>query len=68
MNWTLPENLLVSYNIRVNPRNGTTVSIIDSTRANLTLAYNIPYNMTVVAEYCGQENVTMLIKFSYGKI
>ena len=67
MNWTLPKNSLVSYNIRVYPRSGTTVSIIDSTRANLTLGYNTPYNVTVVADFCGQSIITKLIKFTYGK-
>ena len=67
MNWTLPETPLVSYNIKVYPRSGTTVSIIDSTRANLTLAYNISYNVTIVGD-CGQINTTTLIKFIYGNV
>ena len=67
MNWTLPENSLVSYNIIVFPRNDTMISIIDSTRANLTLSYNIPYDVTVVADFCGQRNATKLTEFTYGK-
>ena len=71
MNWTLPENLLVSFNIRINPRNGTTILMTtahDSTRANLTLAYNVPYNVTIMADFCGQRNATSELQFKYGKL
>lgn len=67
MNWTQSENSLVSYSVSVVPRNGSTISIIDSTKANVTLTYNTPYNMTVVADFCEERNATTLIKFSYGK-
>ena len=66
MNWTQSENSLVSYSVSVVPRSGITVSITDSAAANLTLAYNTPYNVTVVADFCGRSNSTTLIKFSYG--
>ena len=66
LNWTLPDNPLVSYNISVYPRNGSTISIIDSTKNNLTLAYNTLYNVTIVADFCGQR-ITTKIEFTYGK-
>ena len=66
VNWTQPENPLVSYNIRVDPTSGTMVTIVDSTRANLTLSYNTPYNVTVVADFCGQRNATAQFELSYG--
>ena len=66
MNWTKSENSLVFYRVSVIPRSGITVSIIDSATANLTLAYNTPYNVTVVADFCGQMNATALIALNYG--
>ena len=66
LNWTQSENSLVSYSISVVPRSGITVSIIESTIANLTLAYNTPYNVTVVADFCDQRNATALIALNYG--
>ena len=67
LNWTQSGNSLVAYGVGVIPSSGTTVSIIDSTTANLTLSYNTPYNVTVVADFCGQRNATTMIDVNYGK-
>ena len=66
MNWAQSDNSFESYSVIAVPRSSTTVSIIDSTRVNLTIPYNTPYSVSVVADFCGQRNATMLIKFSYG--
>ena len=68
LNWTQSENSLVSYSVSVGPRNGATVSIIDSAKANLNLTYNTPYNVTVVADFCGQRTATALIELNYGNV
>ena len=70
LNWTQSENPLVSYSVSVvpgSPESGTTaVPITDITAANLALSYNTLYNVTVVANFCGQRNAATCIKFSYG--
>ena len=35
--------------------------------AILTLPYNAPYNVSVVADFCGQRNSTTLIELNYSK-
>ena len=47
---------LVSYNIIIFPQLdplADVITMINSTMANLTLAYNTPYNVSVVADLCG---------------
>ena len=40
---------------------------IGNNRANLILSYNTPYNVSVVAEVCGQRNATKSLKLNYGR-
>ena len=61
---------LVSYNIiilsQLNPM-ADVVTMINSERANLTLRYNTLYNVSVVADLCGQRNSTTLSEIYYGE-
>ena len=41
-----------------------TLTMSGNTRAILTLPYNAPYNVSVVADFCGRRNVTTLIELS----
>ena len=42
------------------------LTIIDNTQANLILLYNVPYNVSVVADICGQSS-EIIIEVYYGK-
>ena len=42
------------------------VTMINSTMANLTLAHNTPYNVSVEADLCGRRNSTTIIELNYG--
>ena len=60
----------VSYNIIILPQldpMADVVTMINSMRANLTLLYNTPYNVSVVADLCGQRNSTTLSEIYYGE-
>ena len=59
------ENLYVSYNTSTEPEIDATVILISNTRANLTLSYNTPYNVSVVADPCGHQ-ATIIIEIFYG--
>ena len=42
--------------------------VIGNGRANLTLDYSTPYNVSVVADYCGGLNsATTILVVNYGK-
>ena len=61
------QGLFVSYSVSILPMIGVTITMISDTRANLTLLYNTPYTVSVVADICGQRNSTTLIELNYGK-
>ena len=69
MQWAqeIYQGLSVSYNISVLPVVGAKITTINNTRANLTLSYNTPYNVSVVADLCGQSSVTTLTEINYGE-
>ena len=46
---------------------GVTIAVISNTRANLSVPYNTPYNVSIVAGVCGQRNSTTYIELNYGK-
>ena len=50
----------MSYNISISPALNATATMISNTRANLTLAYNTPYNVSVVADFCGHQATTII--------
>ena len=61
----------VSYNITILPQLNSmadvvTWTMINNVRANLTLLYNTPYNVSVVADFCGRQSTT-LIEIYYGE-
>ena len=60
------ENLFVSYVVSVIPTVDATVTMISTTRANLTLYYNTPYNVSVVTDLCGSQ-ATTIIEIHYGE-
>ena len=68
VHWTQEshENLLVSYNISIVPTIGSEATMISNTKANLTVLYNIPYNVSVVADLCGSQATTQ-IEIYYGE-
>ena len=59
----------VSYNISIlsSPVTHTTVTMINSVRANITVPYNTPYNVSVVADLCGRQ-ATTFIGNNYGEL
>ena len=63
LKWTqgIHQGLLVFYIIVI------VTPMISNTRVNITLAYNTPYNVSVVADFCGQRNSTTLIELNYGE-
>ena len=67
LQWTQErhENLYVSYNVSTEPEVDATVTLISNTHANLTLPYNAPYSVSVVADLCGRQ-ATTIIKIHYG--
>ena len=69
LQWTqeIHQGLLVSYHLSVVPMDDTTLTMSGNTRAILTLPYNAPYNVSVVADFCDQRNVTTLIELNYSK-
>ena len=69
LQWTqeIHQGLLISYHISVVPVVDATLTMIGSTRAHLTVPYNAPYNVSVVADLCGQRNSTTLIELNYSK-
>ena len=60
---------LVSYDVNVMPSVDATVIMIDLTRANLTVSYNAPYNVSIVAVFCDQMNTSRstIIELIYGE-
>ena len=66
LQWTEElNNSLVSYHVSVEPMAHV---VIGNGRANLTLDYNTPYNVSVVADYCGGlNNATTILVVNYGK-
>ena len=69
LQWTqeIHQGLFVSYHLSVVPVANATLTMSGNTRAILTLPYNAPYNVSVVADFCGQRNSTTLIELNYGK-
>ena len=69
LQWTqeIHQGLLISYSVYVLPVGGVTIAMFSNTRANLTLSYNTPYTVSVVADICGQRNSTTFIELNYGK-
>ena len=60
------DNLFVFYSISIEPAIDATITMISNTRANLTLTYNTPYSVSVVADFCGHQ-ATTIIKVSHGR-
>ena len=69
LQWTqeIHQGLLVSYCINVIPMVGGTIAVSSNIRANLSVPYNTPYNVSIVAGVCGQRNSTTYIELNYGK-
>ena len=57
----------ISYMVSVLPTMKATLTMVNSTWVNITLLYNTRYNMSVVADFCGRRNTTMLMGIYYGK-
>ena len=62
-----PFHSLVSYDVNVEPNDDIIVVMVDTLRANLTVLYNIPYNVSVVAAFCGQMNASDIAELMYGE-
>lgn len=62
-----PDESFLSYTIDVVPRINATIYRNGNARANLSVAYNFPYNVSIVADFCGQRNSTTVIKVNYRK-
>ena len=58
---------LVSYNVNINPSVGIKVPMVDAMRANLSLPYNILYNVSITSLFCDEINTSTIINLVYGK-
>ena len=58
---------LASYNVSVKPSMDVRIVMVDAMRANLTVSYNTPYNVSVITIFCDQINTSRIIKLYYGK-
>ena len=60
---------LISYSINIKPSIGARISKIDANRVNLTVPYNIPYNVSIFAVFCDQMNThrSTIYKLIYGE-
>ena len=45
----------------------TTSTSRDSDRANVTVPYNSPHNISVIADFCGRINASTITEVYYGK-
>ena len=66
LQWTeVLNNPLVTYHVSVEPMADINTG---NGRANLTLLYNTPYNVSVVADFCGRRNATTTLLNNYGNV
>jgi hypothetical protein len=66
LQWTEElNNSLVTYHVRVEPMAHVNTG---NGKANVTLLYNTPYNVSVVADFCGRRNATTTFMRNYGNI
>ena len=66
LQWTEElNNPLVTYHVTVEP-----IAHINTGngRANVTLLYNTPYKVSVVADFCGRRNATTTLLNNYGNV
>lgn len=66
-----PDESLVSYRVHaVASSTNITYSapVVDNRKANLSLTYNTPYTVSVVADFCGERNSTTLIEVKYREL
>ena len=64
LQWTEElNNSLVTYHVSVEPMAHINVG---NGRANLTLLYNTPYKVSVVADVCSKINATTTLMRNYG--
>ena len=59
------------YNISIEPIINSdsihnNIIMVSNTRANLTVPYNTPYNVSIVADLCGSQAITQ-VKIHYGE-
>ena len=54
------DNLQVFYNVSIVPMTNTEVTMISNTGANVTVPYNTPYNVSVVADLYGRQVTTII--------
>ena len=64
VHWEKQDNVL--YISTISPSAEVTVRFITSTRIQVTVAYNTPYNLSIVGTLCGQ-NTTEVIELHYGE-
>ena len=60
------QNSLISYLISVVPM-AEVATDHGSNRANVTVLYNSPYKISVVADFCGRRNASTMFGVYYGK-
>ena len=66
LQWTQElSNSLVTYHISAEPMAHINTG---NGRANLTLLYNTPYNLSVVADFCDRRSATTTLLNNYGNI
>ena len=66
MHWEQQDNVL--YSLSVSPELEATVRFVGSDRVQVTLFYNIRYNLSIVGTLCGQNiNTTDVIELHYGE-
>ena len=60
---------LISYSINIKPSTGAKISMIDANRANVTVSYNVPYNVSIFAVFCNQTSTqrSIIYELIYGE-
>ena len=66
LQWTQElSNSLVTYHISVKPMAQISTG---NGRANVTLLYSTPYNVSIVADFCGRRSTTTTLLKKYGNV
>ena len=68
LNWSQEAEILVSHRVCVLQRKDTEVLCTNSeAKATVILHYNVQYNVSVSADFCGLNSNTTLIDLNYGE-
>ena len=74
LEWTSTQDItensfesLTSYNISAKPSESVKVVMVDAMRVDLTLPYNVLYNVSITAVFCDLFNTSTITNLMYDK-